>query len=137
MTIKEALKEYHKIEIELLLAHVLKKPKEFLYLYPERSLSAYQLISLSALIKRRMWGEPIAYILGYKDFCGLRFKVNKNVLVPRPETEGLADLVFAKLRSTPPKIGGRGPQILSDKILGCPEGWLAIARRGGMIISWK
>ena len=45
MTIKEALKEYHKIEIELLLAHVLKKPKEFLYLYPERSLSAYQLIS--------------------------------------------------------------------------------------------
>jgi release factor glutamine methyltransferase len=58
----------------------------------------------------------MAYILGYKDFMGLRFKVNCNVLIPRPETEMVVDLVTAKLRlarrslgeggSSPPKIGG-------------------------------
>ena len=87
MTIKEALKKHHKIEIELLLARVLQKPKEFVFLHPEHILPSYHFNILSSLIKRRMRGEPIAYILGYKDFYGLRFKVNKNVLVPRPETE--------------------------------------------------
>jgi release factor glutamine methyltransferase len=95
MTIQEGLKKYHKIEIELLLAHILKKPKEFVFMNPEYNLSTYQLTRLSTLIKRRMAGEPMAYILGYKDFYGLRFRVNKDVLVPRPETEW----VVGRLRS--------------------------------------
>lgn len=61
---------------------------------PGYSLSANQLISLSALVKRREKGEPVAYILGYKDFYGLRFKVNKNVLIPRPETEVILDRIM-------------------------------------------
>ncbi len=95
MTISEVLKKYPKIETELLLAHVLRKPKEFIFLYPETSLSVNQLISVSVLAKRRLKGEPIAYILGYKDFYGLRFTVNKNVLIPRPETEWLVGRVIA------------------------------------------
>jgi release factor glutamine methyltransferase len=91
LRIQEALKKYHKIEIELLLAHVLGKPKEFLYLNWEKKLSGYQVSSLTSLIKRREKGEPLAYILGYKDFFGLRFKVNRNVLVPRPETEWIVE----------------------------------------------
>jgi release factor glutamine methyltransferase len=87
MNISSILKKYNKIEIELLLAHVLKKPKEFLYMESASQISASQLIRLQTLIKRRLNGEPIAYILGYKDFYGLRFKVNKNVLIPRSETE--------------------------------------------------
>ena len=73
---------------------------------PEYKLSSYQVASLSSLVKRRQKGEPMAYILGYKDFMGLRFKVNRNVLVPRPETEMVVGLISAKLRSSPPKIGG-------------------------------
>lgn len=91
MIIKETLKKYHKIEIELLLAHVLKKPKEFLFLHPEFILTSKHLNILTSLVKRRLKGEPMAYILGYKDFYGLRFKVNRNVLIPRPETEWMAD----------------------------------------------
>ncbi len=105
MSIKEVLKKYNKIEIELLLAHVLKKPKEFLFLNPEKKLSSYQVKKLSSLVKRCLKGEPIAYILGYKDFYGLEFKVNREVLIPRPETEELVNLVLAKLRSLLPSSG--------------------------------
>jgi len=58
------------------------------------------------MAQRRLRGEPIAYILGYKDFYGLGFKVDKNVLIPRPETEMVVDLVTAKLRSLPSCQGG-------------------------------
>lgn len=98
MTIKEALKKDPNIETELLLAHVLKKPKEFVFLNPGFSLSAHKQISLSALVARRQKGEPIAYLLGYKDFYGLRFKVNKHTLIPRPETETLVNLAIEKLK---------------------------------------
>ena len=91
MTLKEALVKYHNFEIELLLAHVLGKPKEFVFLHPEYKLSNYQVLKLSSMVRRRQKGEPIAYILGYKDFMGLRFKVNKSVLIPRPETEWILE----------------------------------------------
>lgn len=91
MTIRDALKKYSAIEIELLLAHVLNKPKEFLFMNPDRQLSNVQINKLSGVAKRRQKGEPAAYILGYKDFCGLRFKVNKDVLIPRPETESIVE----------------------------------------------
>lgn len=91
MTIKDTLKKYQNIETEILLGHVLKKSKEFLYTHPEKKLTALELKKFKTLTKRRLKGEPIAYILGYKDFYGLRFKVNKNVLIPRPETEWLVE----------------------------------------------
>jgi release factor glutamine methyltransferase len=91
MSIDQIFKKYPKIEIELLLAHVLKKPKEFVFLHPEYTLPAYQLKRLQALINRRLKGEPLAYLLGYKDFFGLRFRVNKHVLIPRPETEWMVE----------------------------------------------
>jgi len=97
LTIKETQVKYQSVEIELFLADVLKKSKEFLYMNPGLILSSKHLNILSKLIKRREKGEPMAYILGHKDFMGLRFKVNKNVLIPRPETEELVDLVIASV----------------------------------------
>jgi len=93
MTIKEVLKKYQNIEIELLLADVLKKPKEFLFMRPEYQLTRLQYSEVLKSVKRRGKGEPIAYILGYKDFMGLRFKVNKDALIPRPETEWLVERI--------------------------------------------
>ncbi|MBI3231736.1 MAG: peptide chain release factor N(5)-glutamine methyltransferase [Candidatus Doudnabacteria bacterium] len=89
MSIEQAIKKYSSIEIDLLLSHILGKSKEFLFLHPEYELSNNQVRKLSSFVKRRQKGEPMAYILGYKDFCGLRFKVNRSVLIPRPETEEL------------------------------------------------
>lgn len=93
MRISDFLKKNTRVEAELLLAHVLKKPREFLFMHPEFILTSKHLNILSKYIKRREKGEPIAYILGYKDFMGQRFKVNKDVLIPRPETEWLVDRI--------------------------------------------
>jgi len=79
------------LDIELLLTKVLNKPKEFLFEYPEKNLTLKQFNKFQKLFKRRLNGEPIAYILGHKEFYGLDFKVNKNVLIPRPETEVLVE----------------------------------------------
>ncbi len=141
MTISVALKKYHKIEIELLLAHVLKKPKEFVFLHPDYNLTKKQYNNLTKFIKRRLKGEPIAYILGYKDFRGLRFKVNKDVLIPRPETEMVVDLVIAsecirakqskpsqeKIASSPDKALAPRNDIVKILDIGTGSGCIAVS----------
>lgn len=79
---------------------------------PGFKLSAAQQVKLEKMTQRRAKGEPIAYILGYKDFCGLRFFVNKDVLIPRPETEKLVELVVDGV--TLSAAAGQGPWILKQ-----------------------
>jgi release factor glutamine methyltransferase len=75
------------LDIELILAYVLKKSREFIIAHPEHKLTKSQIAKSKLLIKKRLKGVPIAYLTGHKEFYGLDFKVNKNVLIPRPETE--------------------------------------------------
>lgn len=75
------------LEIELILAHVLKKSREYMLAHQERQLTPKQISNFKFQILKRMKGMPIAYITGHKEFFGLNFLVNKNVLIPRPETE--------------------------------------------------
>ncbi|MCX6740761.1 MAG: peptide chain release factor N(5)-glutamine methyltransferase [Candidatus Parcubacteria bacterium] len=99
MTIAQTISKYSKLlkssspllDTELLLAFTLNKPKEYLYTYPEKKLTTSQLLKFKKLYRRRLKGEPIAYILGHKEFFGLDFKVNKDILIPRPETEQLVE----------------------------------------------
>lgn len=103
MSISEAFKKYNTIETELLLEHVLNKSKEFLFMHPEKKLTEKQETKLKVLAKRRLKGEPMAYILSYKYFYGLKFKVTKDTLIPRPETEWLVEkaLELLSLRAAP------------------------------------
>lgn len=94
MTIASALRKYPGIETELLLQYILKKPQEFLYLHRDKELTNIQESKLKKSVNRRYKGEPIAYIVGYKYFASLKFKVNKNVLIPRPETEWIVNKVL-------------------------------------------
>ena len=101
MSIREALRKYGQVEIDLLLSHVLGKSREFLFMSGDNRLTRMQTDRLTRMIKRRLKGEPVAYILGCKDFMGLRFKVNRHVLIPRPETEELVKMVMEHVtRST-------------------------------------
>lgn len=75
------------LEAEILLSHILKKPREFLLAHGEKNLTPTQISNFKFQISRRLKGEPIAYLTGHKEFYGLDFTVNKNVLIPRPETE--------------------------------------------------
>jgi release factor glutamine methyltransferase len=98
MTIREALSSSSGIETDLLLGHVLNKPKEFLLMNPAKNITQAQERKFKDLCKRRSQGEPVAYLLGYKYFFGLKFKVNPNVLIPRPESEWLVDRALHHLK---------------------------------------
>ncbi|MCD6149347.1 peptide chain release factor N(5)-glutamine methyltransferase [bacterium] len=84
-------------DLEILISHAIKKPKEFILAHPEYKLSPNQELRIKNYAKRRIKREPIAYITKHKEFYGLDFKVNKNVLIPRPETEALPELAISNL----------------------------------------
>jgi release factor glutamine methyltransferase len=83
--------ESPRLQTELLLARVLRVPRLNLYLDFERKLSEADLESVRELVRRRGAREPLQHILGSTSFCGLEIKVSRDVLVPRPETELLAE----------------------------------------------
>jgi release factor glutamine methyltransferase len=80
-----------RLQIELLLAHLLKLPRMKLYLNFERILTPAETDALRELVKRRGQREPLQHITGSTSFCGLEIAVNRHALVPRPETELLAE----------------------------------------------
>ena len=84
--------ESPRLQAELLLAHVLKLPRMKLYLNFDRALAPAELDAARGLVKRRSHHEPYQHIVGSTSFCGLEIAVNPHVLVPRPETEILAEL---------------------------------------------
>ncbi|OGF48253.1 protein-(glutamine-N5) methyltransferase, release factor-specific, partial [Candidatus Falkowbacteria bacterium RIFOXYD2_FULL_35_9] len=102
------------LDAEVLLAFILGKNKEYLFTYPEKELTKIQLSKFLNLIKKRATGEPVAYLIGEKEFFGLKFFVNKNVLIPRPETELLVEeiLKVAKDNMTIADIGTGSGAIL-------------------------
>lgn len=83
-----------RLQTELLLAHLLELPRMNLYLNFDRTLSPVELDALRALVMRRAQREPLQHIIGSTSFCGLEIAVNKHVLIPRPETELLAELAW-------------------------------------------
>ncbi len=106
--------ESPRLQTELLLAHVLKLPRMKLYLNFERVLSAEELDALRELVKRRGQREPLQHLVGSTSFCGLEIAVNRHVLIPRPETELLAEIGWKfLLEFTPQRSSGMAQ----------PEGW--------------
>ncbi|MBC8252800.1 MAG: peptide chain release factor N(5)-glutamine methyltransferase [Ardenticatenia bacterium] len=79
------------LDAEVLLAHVLGRNRAWLYTYPERILTWPQSVTYLTLVERRADQEPVAYLVGHKEFFGLDFIVTPDVLVPRPETELLVE----------------------------------------------
>lgn len=87
-----------RLDAELLFAHSLKLERIQLYLKFDQPLSEAELTGLRELVRRRGQGEPVAYILGYRDFFKSRFEVSPATLIPRPETEQIVEeaLLWAK-----------------------------------------
>ncbi len=85
------------LEVRILLAHALQLTRVQLITQSERVLTADEAQQLSALYQRRLLGEPIAYIVGEREFFGLPFYVNADVLIPRPDTELLVELALERL----------------------------------------
>lgn len=90
--------ESPRLDAEVLLAHGLGIRRLDLYLQHDRPLSADELARLRALVQERGKGIPVAYLTGVREFYALPFTVTREVLVPRPETEGLVELALSALR---------------------------------------
>ncbi|MBU0506767.1 MAG: peptide chain release factor N(5)-glutamine methyltransferase [bacterium] len=83
-----------RLDAEILLAHLLQIKKIDLYLQFDRSLLDSELAAFKQLVKRRVQHEPVAYMVGKKEFWSRDFIVSKDVLIPRPETEHIVDAVI-------------------------------------------
>jgi release factor glutamine methyltransferase len=80
-----------RLDAEVLLGHVLGLARAQIHVHPDQRLDAAELDSYRELIERRRQHEPVAYIIGHKEFYGLNFYVDRRVLIPRPETELLVE----------------------------------------------
>ena len=89
-----------RLDAEILLAHVLNCRRLNLYVDSDKILPLEIILKFNELINRRLKNIPVAYLVGKKDFMGLSFAVDENVLIPRPETEILTEFVGEFLRST-------------------------------------
>ena len=76
-------------DTEILLCHCLEKPRTWLYTWPEREVPAECAQEFRAMLEQRRAGQPIAYLVGQRDFWSLSLAVNEATLIPRPETEML------------------------------------------------
>lgn len=90
-----------RLDAQLLLSHLLQRPREWLLAHDEHLLDPAQAAALQALLSRRAAGEPLAYLVGEREFCGLTLHVTPQVLVPRPETEGLVEWALQRLATAP------------------------------------
>jgi release factor glutamine methyltransferase len=109
ITVAQALKQAQTLldesrSGEILLGFVLKKSRAYLYTYPEKPIEPDDFQLFQTLIRRRQQGEPIAYLIGEKEFYSLHFKVTPDTLIPRPETELIIDQALQLLPDTFNKI---------------------------------
>lgn len=122
-----------RLQTELLLAHVLKLPRMKLYLNFERTLANGELDTVREFVKRRGQRKPLQHIVGSTSFCGLEIGVNRHVLVPRPETELLAEagwqfLLESTRQVAPGQPEGRTPATAPTALdFGTGSGCIAIA----------
>ncbi|MBS0352048.1 MAG: peptide chain release factor N(5)-glutamine methyltransferase [Proteobacteria bacterium] len=107
-----------RLDAEILMAHVLQRPRSWLRAHDDQALTQNQWLQLGLYSERRIKGEPIAYILGSKEFWSLELNVSPAVLIPRPETELLVEWVLDRF----PKN-----TVLKVLDLGTGSGTIAIA----------
>ena len=113
-----------RIEVQCLLQRTLSMARAYLFAHPERVLSDSETTTYEAFFQRRLGGEPIAYILGEREFFGLNLMVTPATLIPRPETELLVELALARLIdfSRPPHPLPSPPPLGEWAQLGPPNG---------------
>lgn len=93
-----------KRDAEIILGHVLQKPRSWLIAFDDVAVTAEQQGVLAELVARRQQGEPIAYLCGEREFWSLPLAVSPATLIPRPDTEVLVEQALSLLPATPVKV---------------------------------
>ena len=100
--------ESPEIDTDVLLCHILAKPRSFILAWPEYELSEAEQAGLRMLTKRRQAGEPIAHLTGEREFWSLNLKVSPDTLIPRPDTEIIIEAALARLPDAPATLADLG-----------------------------
>lgn len=116
--------------VELLLQHVFKYSKAQLHSHYSDELNAENKLLLETYMQRLLKNEPLQYVIGETEFYGLKFHVNKHVLIPRPETEELVDLIVNDLKDSA-KAGAE----ISILDIGTGSGCIAISLKKNVKLS--
>ncbi|MFC5076984.1 Release factor glutamine methyltransferase [Vibrio thalassae] len=96
LVLSESGSESPSLDAAVLLCHVLEKPRSYLLTWPEKALTPEEEQQFETLLTRRIAGEPVAYILGEREFWSLPLNVAPSTLIPRPDTERLVELALDK-----------------------------------------
>lgn len=113
----EDISESARVDVELILCHLLKKPRSYLFTWPDRTLTDIQRKQFEQLLARRLKGEPVAHITGLQGFWSLNLEVSPDTLIPRPDTEVLVETAL--------RVCGERPMRVAD--LGTGTGAIALA----------
>ena len=105
-----------RLDSQLLLGHVLARPRAWLIAHDDAMLNDAQMLAWRSLLARRLAGEPVAYLVGFKEFHGLTFRVEPGVLIPRPDTEVLVDWALERLGA----LGTPMPRVAAAPQVGAP-----------------
>jgi len=111
-------------EARLLLGHVMARAPAWLIAHDEQVLDEDQLLTFASLAARRAGGEPVAYLVGLREFFGPEFAVSSGVLIPRPETELLVEIALARVDADTTVTGATEAARILD--LGTGSGCLGI-----------
>jgi release factor glutamine methyltransferase len=118
------------LEAELLLCHIVGKPRTWLVAWPEKRLTDRELARFMELVEQREQGAPVAYLTGEREFWSLALKVTEDTLIPRPETELLVETVlerFGDNRELTLVDMGTGSGAIALAIAKEKPGWRVIA----------
>jgi len=118
--------EEPRLNAEIILSSILKKPRSYLYLESEYLISPSRLCLLKKLVRRRSSHIPLSYTIREQDFMGLKFRVTPAVFIPRPETEILVEKVVKILQKEPIS---RKQNIIIDLGTGCGNIAISIAKQ--------
>jgi release factor glutamine methyltransferase len=89
------------VEAEIILTKILGRPRTYILAHPDQKISPQKVATFNKYARRRLKGEPLAYIFGTVEFCGFELAVNKDVLIPRPETEWLVNEAIRIIQNNP------------------------------------
>ncbi len=113
------------LDAQVLLGHVTGASRASTLAYPERALTAEQAARYAGLVARRAAHEPVAYLVGHREFLGLDLLVDQRALIPRPETELLVEAALRDLAERLERVPQSAPPVVAD--IGTGSGAIAVA----------
>ena len=112
-----------RLDAELLLSYTLGRERTYLYTWPERELSAQEAEDYMSLVEQRRQGNPVAYLVGEREFWSLSLRVTPDTLIPRPETELLVEQLLLRIS----QVKSITTEVVQIADLGTGSGAIALA----------